>query len=87
MAADKSDKSEKAMSVSERQEIQNCLDETAKIVRELAFHTEGFCSICGQPVKRWVEPITSFVVQSVKDNGIDLATGHRVNCSKLSHKK
>lgn len=60
----------------------------AKLEKALGLVSHGRCPECGQPVRDYVAPVGSFAPEAfatLREQGIDPATGHKVGCRYEQH--
>jgi hypothetical protein len=56
-----------------------------RLEKRLTMLSEGICSGCGQKTKDWEPVFGSFAPEwwaTMRENGIDPATGHKLNCKR-----
>jgi hypothetical protein len=61
----------------------------ARLEKALGLVSEGRCPECGQKTAGWRCPSGSFapeMVATLREEGIDIGTGHKVSCSRKNQK-
>lgn len=61
----------------------------ARLEKALGLVSQGRCPECGEKTAGWKGPSGYFgpeMAQSLRETGIDIGTGHKVNCSRRHEK-